>query len=126
MRQHYDTYVTLQAVSILHEHHVDSALLSIVLRLMIDPKTIVNLAGQSAVLEGRVRGGLTGTCEAGALGRVPVDETVPAIGTTYQSKGLRFSSYNFTFATYVDNIFAAGENPADAIFFWVNSRDISG
>ena len=79
VRQHYDTYDTIQVLSYLHTNQVDPALLSLSLRLMTAPK-IIDCYNRSARSfferqSERVRGGLTGTRVAGALGRVPVEES---------------------------------------------------
>jgi hypothetical protein len=67
VRQHYDTFDLPQIIKYLHSCQVHPPLLALALKLMTQPKICLSLPGPAISLSGRVRGGLTGTCVAGAL-----------------------------------------------------------
>ena len=79
------------------------------------PEVIIRCQAAECSITGRATGGLTGSRVAGALARIPIEQTIADVAEIAGNQGFLAGAHRLTFASYVDNIFVLGKDGASAV-----------
>ena len=112
---HFDTLAMPLIMQWLIKHHVDAALIGAAMRAQMLPEVITRCQAAECSISGRSTGGLTGSRVAGALARIPIEQTISDLAASARSQGFLAGSTRLTYASYVDNVFVLGKDGASAV-----------
>ena len=115
VRSHFDTLAMPLILHWLRRHKVDPALIGAAMRCQMMPEVVLQCQGAETSITGRATGGLTGSRVAGALARIPIEQTLSDVAAIAGSLGFDAGPVRLTFASYVDNIFILGKDGASAV-----------
>ena len=90
------------------------ALLAAIARHQLLTAVFVSRRGVEVILEPRAKGGLTGSILAMTLARIPVESSFVNLYPTCALRGFPVGKCRVVFGAWVDNIYCASEDPADA------------
>ena len=111
----YDSVLLLRSAVWLHARGLPKQWCAALLRFQMLPVIELSVASLQLDIHSRFRGSLTGSRSAGAAARIPVECAVIECARRSGHKGFLIGGVNLTFATYVDNIFSAGDTAANAV-----------
>jgi hypothetical protein len=86
----YDSLNMILVALWLQDHGLAKADCARVVRLQLLPRLVLHIGGAKAIFKCRACGSLTGSRVAGALGRVPVEDTMSRRWRFWQSFGFHF------------------------------------
>ena len=115
VRSHYDTLSMPLILQWMKRHKFDPALIGAALRCQMMPEVVLQCQGAETSILGRATGGLTGSRVAGALARIPIEQTLCDVNAIAGNQGFAAGTLRLTFASYVDNLFVLGKDGAAAV-----------
>ena len=114
IRQYYDSLNVPSLAWWLHQEGLGIGWASAIARLQLVPKINLRAGEESACIEGRTSGSLTGSRVAGALGRIPVMHVLDQRAPLWEAAGYKTDTV-LTVATFVNNLYAISSNIFNAV-----------
>ena len=112
----YDSVRLLKSAQWLQANGLSTRWCAAMLRFQLLCSIVLKAGHVEVEILGRSCGSLTGSRTAGAASRIPVECSVCECAARNAHKGFCAGPVSLTFATYVDNVFAAGDSAANAVF----------